>query len=199
LRYANGGVSLGYYFLQPSQVSVELQQVTRSRRVVRTANPDTAVTKQVFGLTVAQPAGSKRSFAYALVPHATESGLTSYGHGRLAVLSNTPRLQAIQHLGLGLTGVNSFGPGRHNLPGLTVDGPASVLLQRHRDRTITVSASDPTTTRDTITVNLWAQYLRPESTVPGVQVIRTVTGTRLTFTTHHTYGRSLTIKLLPAG
>ena len=57
MRYANGGVSLGYYFLQPSQVSVELQQVTRSRRVVRTANPDTAVTKQVFGLTVAQPAG----------------------------------------------------------------------------------------------------------------------------------------------
>jgi hyaluronate lyase len=198
LRYANGGVSLGYYFLQPSQVSVELQQVTRSRRVVRTANPDTPVTKQVFGLTVAQPAGSMRSLAYALVPNATESALRSYGHGRIAVLSNTPRLQAIQHLGLGLTGVNSFGPGRHNLPGLTVDGPASVLLQRHRDRSITVSASDPTTTRDTITVNLWAQYLRPDSADPGVQVVRTVTGTRLTFTTHHTYGRSLTVKLLPA-
>jgi hyaluronate lyase len=114
------------------------------------------------------------------------------------VLSNTPRSQAITHLGLGLTGANTFGPGRHNLPGLTIDGPASVLLQRHRDRMITVSAADPTTARDTITVNLWAQYLRPVSADPGVQVVRTSTGTRLTFTTHHLYGRSLTIKLLPA-
>jgi hyaluronate lyase len=196
LRYANGGVSLGYYFLEPSEVTVNLQQVTRSRRVVRTSNPDTAVTKQVFGLTVAQPAGSKRSMAYALVPNATEAGLRSYQHGRLSVLAKTPRLQAIQHLGLGLTGANSFGPGRHNLPGLTIDGPASVLLQRHEDRTITVAASDPTTARDTITVNLWGEYLEAEA--PGVQVVPTATGTRLTFTTHHTYGRSLTVRLLPA-
>jgi hyaluronate lyase len=196
LRYANGGVSLGYYFFQPSEVTVDLQRVTRSRRVVRTSNPDTAVTKQVFGLTVAQPAGSKRSMACALVPNATESGLRSYQHGRLAVLANTPRLQAIQHLGLGLTGANSFGPGRHNLPGLTIDGPASVLLQRHQDRTITVAVSDPTTDRDTVTVNLWGEYLKAED--PRVQVVRTATGTRLTFTAHRTYGRSLTVKLLPA-
>jgi hyaluronate lyase len=129
-------------------VSVDLQQVTRSRRVVRTSNPDTAVTKQVFGLTVAQPAGSQRSTAYALVPNATESELRSYQHGRLSVLANTPRLQAIQHLGLGLTGANSFGP---------------------------LKAEDP-----------------------DVQVVRTATGTRLTFTTRHTHGRSLTVKLLPA-
>ncbi len=197
LRYASGGVSLGYYFLQPSQVSVGLQQVTRSRRVVRTANPDTAVTKQVFGLTIAQPAGTTRSLAYALVPNATESGLRSYQHGRIAVLSNTSRMQAIQHLGLRLTGANTFTPGAHNLPGLTIDGPASLLLRRESD-TVTIGASDPTTKRDTITVNLWAQYLRAQSPTPGVQVVRTVAGTRLTFTTRHTYGRSLAVKLLRA-
>ncbi|MEU4287542.1 polysaccharide lyase family 8 super-sandwich domain-containing protein [Kribbella sp. NPDC026596] len=197
LRYASGGVSLGYYFLQPTQVSVELQQVTRSRRVVRTSNPDTAVTKQVFGLTVAQPAGATRSLAYALVPNATESGLRSYQHGRIAVLSNTSRLQAIQHLGLRVTAANSFTAGHHTLPGLRIDGPASVLLQRAADAVI-VAVSDPTTARDTITVNLWGQYLRSEAPVPGVQVTRTITGTRLTFTTRHTYGRSLTVKLLRA-
>ncbi|TCO38659.1 hyaluronate lyase [Kribbella antiqua] len=195
LRYSNGGVALGYYFLQASQVSVELRQVTRSRRVVRTSNPDTAVSKQVFGLTVAQPAGSKRSLAYALVPNATESALRSYQHGRVVVLSNTPRLQAIQHLGLRLTGANTFAPGQHNLPGLSIDGPASVLLQR-QSSAVTVAVSDPTTARDTITVNLWGQYLR--GAAPGVQVVRTATGTRLTFDTHHTYGRSLTVSLLPA-
>ena len=106
-------------------------------------------------------------------------------------------MQAIQHLGLRLTGANTFTPGAHNLPGLTIDGPASVLLRRGSD-TVTIAASDPTTKRDTITVNLWAQYLRPASPAPGVQVVRTVTGTRLTFTTRHTSGRSLAVKLLRA-
>jgi hyaluronate lyase len=57
------------------------------------------------------------------------------------------------------------------------------------------AASDPTAVRDTITVNLWAQYLTPVDDTPAVQVDRTVTGTRLTFTTHHAYGRSITVNL----
>jgi hyaluronate lyase len=197
LRYANGAASVGYYFLQPTQLTADLRTVTRSRRVVRTSNPDTAVTKQVFALTVTQPAGAKRALAYALVPNATDSALQSYRHGRIATLSNTVKMQAIQHLGLRLTAVNTFTPGAHNLPGLTVDGPASVLLRREAS-SVKVAVSDPTTSRDTITVNLWAQYLRPATAVPGVQVTRTITGTRLTFTTRHTYGQSLAVTLLPA-
>ncbi len=197
LRYANGAMSVGYYFLQPTELSADLQTVTRSRRVVRTSNPDTAVTKQVFALTVAQPAGAKRALAYALVPNATESALKSYQHGRIVTLSNTVKMQAIQHLGLRLTAVNTFTPGPHNLPGLGIDGPASLLIRR-QSSSVQVAVSDPTTQRDTITVNLRAQYLKPAVPVDGVQVTRTVTGTRLTFSTRHTYGRSLAIKLLPA-
>jgi hyaluronate lyase len=197
LRYDNRAVTVGYYFLQPSSVSVGLEQVTRSRRVVRTSNPDTAVTKQVFGLTVTQPAGPRRSLAYALVPNATESRLRAYQHGQVVLLSNTPRLQAIQHLGLGLTAANSFGPGLHHLPGVTVDGPASVLLRRQSDTT-SIAVADPTTKRDAIVLNLRGQYLRAQSPAPGVDVARTVTGTRLTFATRHTYGKSLMVRLLPA-
>ena len=197
IRYSAGTTSMGYYFLQASPVSVGLTPVTRSRRVVRTSNPDTAVSKQVFGLTVTQPAGPTRSMAYALVPNATESALRSYQHRRIAMLSNTPRLQAITHLGLRLTAANTFSSGHHNLPGLTIDGPASVLLRRESGA-VSIAVSDPTTHRDTVAVNLWAQYLRPESPVSGVQVVRTVTGTRLTFTTRELYGRSLAVKLLPA-
>ncbi|RZT12855.1 hyaluronate lyase [Kribbella sp. VKM Ac-2569] len=197
LRYANGAMSVGYYFLQPTELSAGLQTVTRSRRVVRTSNPDTAVTKQVFALTVAQPAGAKRALAYALVPNATDSALKSYQHGRIVTLSNTVKMQAIQHLGLRLTAVNTFTPGPHNLPGLSIDGPASLLIRR-QSSSVQVAVSDPTTQRDTITVNLRAQYLKPAVPVDGVQVTRTVTGTRLTFSTRHTYGRSLAIKLLPA-
>jgi len=165
--------------------------------VVRTSNPDTAVTKQVFALTATQPADSRRALAYALVPNATESALQSYQHGRLALLANTTRLQAIQHLGLRLTAANTFGPGSHNLPGLSIDGPASVIIRREGS-SVKVAVSDPTTQRDMITINLKAQYLKPAAPVDGVQVTRTITGTRLTFTTRHLYGRSLAIRLLPA-
>ncbi|TDD57914.1 silent information regulator protein Sir2, partial [Kribbella antibiotica] len=169
IRYAANNVAVGYYFLNPTEVSATLQTVTRSRRVVRTANPDTPVTKQVFALTAAQPAGSTRTLAYALVPHATEPALRAYAHGRVAVLANTPRLQAIHHQGLRLTAANTFAPGPHQLPGLTINGPASVLLQ-HTPTGLTVAVSDPTTTRATITLNLWAQYLRPVTPTPGIKV-----------------------------
>jgi hyaluronate lyase len=196
LRYANSTASIGYHFLQPTQLSVDLQAITRSRRVVRTSNADTPVTKQVFALTATQSAGATHSLAYALVPNATESALKAYQHNRILPLANTVELQAIQHLGLRLTAANTFTPGPHNLPGLTIDGPASLLLRRQTSG-VQVAVSDPTTQRDNITVNLWAQYLKPATPVPGVQVTRTITGTRLTFTTRHTYGKSLAIKLLP--
>ncbi|MFK4083046.1 polysaccharide lyase family 8 super-sandwich domain-containing protein [Kribbella sp. NPDC020789] len=197
LRYAADNLAVGYYFLAPADIETSLQEVTRSRRVIRTSNADTQITKQVFAVTAAQPAGSKRSLAYALVPHATETALKSYSHGRLAVLANTPHLQAIQHQGLRLTAANTFTPGRHHLPGLTIDGPASVLLQR-TPTGLTVAVSDPTMARSTITITLPAQYLRPVTPTPAVQVTRTPTGTRLTFTTHQAHGRSLQLPLRQA-
>uniref|UniRef100_UPI0034DE0B93 polysaccharide lyase family 8 super-sandwich domain-containing protein n=1 Tax=Streptomyces flavofungini TaxID=68200 RepID=UPI0034DE0B93 len=53
LRYANAtqDTAVGYVFLDAPPVRVSLDRVTRSRRVVRTANPDTAVTRSVFGVT----------------------------------------------------------------------------------------------------------------------------------------------------
>jgi hyaluronate lyase len=196
-RYTDGTVAVGYYLLQAADVSAQVETVTRSRRVVRTSNPDTAVTKQVFALTYNQPAGKKHSLAYVLVPNATESALKSYQHGRVVVLSNTVALQAIQHLGLRLTAANTFTRVLHHLPGLSVDGPASLLVQRQAAG-VQVAVSDPTTQRDSITVNLWAQYLKAATPVDGVQVTRTAVGTRLTFSTRHTNGASLQVKLLPA-
>ncbi|WP_020389106.1 polysaccharide lyase family 8 super-sandwich domain-containing protein [Kribbella catacumbae] len=192
LRYANAtaGTSLGYYFLQPSPVTVGLEQVTRSRRVVRTANPDTAVTKQVFTLT--HETQSRAALAYALIPNATEASLRSYRYGRLLLLSNTPRLQAIHHPTLNLTAANTFTPGHHQVLNYTVDGPASFLTQRHPDRTTTIAVADPTTTRATITVTVRGRWLNKLTADPGVAVQHTITGTRLTFPTHQTHGRTVT-------
>ncbi len=197
LRYANAtqGTAIGYAFLTDDPVTVGLEQVTRSRRVVRTANPDTAVTRNVFGVTYHQPAGaSPSSLAYALVPNATTAALATYRHGPVSVLANSTRLQAVKHSGLGLTLVNAFGNRWESTAGLSVDGPASVIVQRTGYQ-VTVAASDPTVSRDRVSVLVNGPALRPTAPAEGVRVRRAPGGTLLEFDTRHAYGRSLTVTL----
>ncbi|MFF9896900.1 polysaccharide lyase family 8 super-sandwich domain-containing protein [Streptomyces longispororuber] len=198
LRWADAGqgTAVGYVFLDTPPVRVALDEVTRSRRAVRTANPDTPVTRQVFAARVEQEAGAARArLAYALLPHADEARLRSYG--AVEVLANSRALQAVAHQELNLTAVNSFTRGRHDAGPVRVDGPASVLVRgRHGGRT-TVAVSDPTTARSTVTVLLRGRPLRPVDADDGVRVRAVPGGTRIDVTTHHAYGRSFTLTLRP--
>ncbi|MFJ6632404.1 polysaccharide lyase family 8 super-sandwich domain-containing protein [Streptomyces sp. NPDC091376] len=200
LRYANAtrGTAVGYVFLDTPQVRVALDTVTRSRRIVRTSNPDTAVTRSVFSVTVDQPPGAEPlSFAYALVPNASEARLRSCPAGQLKVLANTPHLQAVTHTGLALTAANTFTPGRHEAGGMRIDGPASVIVQHRRRDLTTVAVSDPTMERDTVTVLLRGRPLRESTSDGGVRVSPVHGGTLLEFDTRHVYGQSLTATLRP--
>ncbi|HEU4947926.1 MAG TPA: polysaccharide lyase family 8 super-sandwich domain-containing protein [Kribbella sp.] len=198
LRYTNGsqGTAVGYVFLQPRQVSVELEKVTRSRRIVRTSNPDTAVTRNVFGVSIDQPAGTTpSSLAYALVPNAVENQLRSYQRGPLTVLANDERVQAVKHTGLGLTATNVFAHERQEAAGLSIDGPASVIMQRQADGLTTVAVSDPTMEQDLVPVVVRGRDLTKVSADDGVRVSLVAGGTRLEFDTHQAYGRSFTVTL----
>ncbi|MFJ9176770.1 polysaccharide lyase family 8 super-sandwich domain-containing protein [Streptomyces sp. NPDC102360] len=195
VRWADGSrdAAVGYVRLAGPAAKARLDTVTRSRRVVRTSNPDTAVTKRVFSLTVEQAAGAKSaSFAYALLPNASEAAVRAYEGAR--VLANTSRMQAVGHEGLGLTAVNTFTSGAHRTAGLDVEGPASVLV-RGRGGGVTVAVSDPTTERDTVTLVLRGHRLRTADGDDAVRVTAVPGGTRLDVDTHHAYGRSFTVTL----
>ncbi|MHC5262437.1 polysaccharide lyase family 8 super-sandwich domain-containing protein [Streptomyces sp. UC4497] len=197
VRWADGtrDAAVGYVRLAGPEAKARLDTVTRSRRVVRTSNPDTAVTRQVFSLTVEQAAGAKPvSFAYALLPNASEAAVRAYEGAR--VLANTSRMQAVAHDGLGLTGANTFTSGAHRTAGLDVEGPASVLVRR-RDGEVTVAVSDPTTERDTVTLVLRGRRLRKADGDDAVRVTAVPGGTRLDVDTHHAYGRSFAVTLRP--
>ncbi|QDQ15267.1 polysaccharide lyase family 8 super-sandwich domain-containing protein [Streptomyces spectabilis] len=197
LRWADAsrGGAVGYAFLDTPPVRVALDEVTRSRRVVRTANPDTPVTRRVFAVGVEQQAGADPArYAYALLPHATEARLRSYES--VAVLANSRRLQAVAHRGLGLTALNAFTDGRHDVGRLRVEGPASVLVRRGRgDGRTSVAVSDPTMGRDTVGVLLRGRPLRVVEADDGVRVRAVPGGTRIDVRTRHAYGRSFTVAL----
>ncbi|MFI8001528.1 polysaccharide lyase family 8 super-sandwich domain-containing protein [Streptomyces sp. NPDC086010] len=198
LRYADPGqgTAVGYVFLSGPAPTVALDTVTRSRRLVRLSNPDTTVTKQVFTLSYdLAAADSPASMAHLIVPNASEAQLASYRHDAPAVRANTVRLQAVTHAGLGILAANAFSPGTHHVSGLSIDGPASVLLRRNPDGTCAVSVSDPTTTRRTVSVTLHGRSLRTRSADEGVRVRHVPGGTRLDVTTDRAYGRSFTAVL----
>lgn len=198
LRYADAEQEtvVGYVFLSGPRPTVALDTVTRSRRVIRLSNPDTAVTKQVFTLSYDQSGGSRpTAMAHLLVPNASERQLASYARGPLSVTANTVRLQAVRHTGLGIVAANAFAPGTHHADRLAIDGPASVLLRRAADGTFSISVSDPTTRRHTVSVTLHGRHLHPVSADDGLHIRRVPGGTRLDVTTHHAYGRSFTATL----
>ncbi|MQA26044.1 MAG: silent information regulator protein Sir2, partial [Micromonosporaceae bacterium] len=133
--------------------------------------------------------------AYALAPNAEEGQLRSYQNGPLTVLANNPRVQAVKHTGLGLTAANVFAAGRHEAAGLSVDGPASVIMQTRPGNVTAVGASDPTMDRDTATVLVRGRRLTTVSADDGVRASWVAGGTLLEFDTHEAHGRSLTTTL----
>ncbi|GAA2209647.1 polysaccharide lyase 8 family protein [Nonomuraea monospora] len=192
LRYANGtrGTAVGYAFLTSQPVTAGLETVTRSRRAVRTSNPDTPITKNVFTAAIGTSA-----FAYALVPNATEADLRAYRGGPLTVLANDRHVQAVKHKALGIVACNVFadGPPRP-VERLLVDGPASVLVRSAGGRT-TVALSDPTMKRERVSVVVHGARLRLDSADEGVTVRRVPGGTLIQATTHQSYGRTFTATL----
>lgn len=198
LRYANDSeaTAVGYVFLDTQQVTVELAEVTRSRRVVRTANPDTAVTRKVFGVAVQHPAGAAPgALAYALVPNGGDAQLRAYAGGPLTVLANNPRVQAIKHTGLGLVAANVFADGWQHAERLAIHGPASAIMYKQPDGVVTVAVSDPTMDRDRVSVIIRGQRLTAISADDGVQVSRIPGGTLIKADTRQAYGRSFTATL----
>jgi hyaluronate lyase len=197
LRYANrtAGSAVGYVFLDRQNVTVELDQVSRSRRVVRAANPDTAATRSVFGVSVAHQGSKPAAMAYALVPNADETRLRAYRRGPLIVLANDRRLQAIRHDGLNLFAVNAFEAGWQHVDRVAVHGPASVLVRRQPGGLVSLAVSDPTMDRAEISLVLLGESLRAVAADEGVQVTRIPGGTLVRVDTHHLHGRSRTATL----
>jgi Polysaccharide lyase family 8, N terminal alpha-helical domain/Polysaccharide lyase family 8, super-sandwich domain/Polysaccharide lyase family 8, C-terminal beta-sandwich domain len=198
LRYANSsqGTAVGYAFLDGPPVAVALDSVTRSRRVVRTSNPDTAVSKKVFAAVVEQAPGTPHiSMAYALVPNATEQQMAAYARGPVSVLVNTTRLQAVKHTRLGLVAANAFTDGQHHAERLVITGPASVIVRDGSAGAVSVAVSDPTMSRDMISVTVQGPARTAVAADDGVTVRQVAGGTHIDVATRHAYGRTFTATL----
>lgn len=194
--WSNGSrsASVGYHFLTPVIATVALESRTGSRRDVRLSNPDTEVTKDVFGLGLVHRAGGVENYAVAIVPLATGELLRSSAQN-LSLLANSPSVQAVRHRGLGVTMINTFDQDEARIDRIRVRGAASLVLSDQHDEPVTrLALSDPTTEQELVEVVLrgsWEQLDSNErvagSRVPG--------GLRLVFDTRSLHGASIEVPL----
>src|SRR5690625_1580350 len=113
------------------------------------------------------------------------------------VVAHDTQVHAVRHAGLRLLGLNTFADGDHQIGSLTVDGPASVLAQDDRGRTV-IAVSDPTFARETVSVTIRGRRPLLEAD-DEVTAHRVRGGTRLDFRTHQAYGKTLTATLRGGG
>ncbi|MFF1966094.1 polysaccharide lyase family 8 super-sandwich domain-containing protein [Streptomyces sp. NPDC058232] len=91
-------------------------------------------------------------YAYYLVPRADQSTAADLAaRTPIAILANTPAIQAIHDPGSGLTAANFFGEG--TVSTISADTPCSVLL-RDVDGTPHLTVAEPTRAAETVTVSV---------------------------------------------
>ena len=200
LHYANGtrGTAVGYVFYTDHELEVRLAEVERGRDHVRTSNSDTPITKRVFDVSATRAASADPgAMAYAIVPGADAEALPAYADAGPEIILHSEDVHAVRHPELDVFAVNTFTEGEHEVENVTIDGPASVLA-RSEGRGTTIAVSDPTFSRETVSVTIRGRRPILEAD-PEVTVHRERGGTRLEFRTHEAYGKTFTVTLRGRG
>jgi hyaluronate lyase len=132
-----------------------------------------------------------------LLPGSSAAQVSDYAkHPRVEILANSDRIQAVRVGALGLTAANFWSEGPSTIGILTVDRPASVLLQT-QGAFLDVAVSDPTqVNHTTITLELAASALKLVGADPGVAVDRLSPTIRLSFRVAGAAGRTFHARFL---
>lgn len=198
LRYANTtrGNAIGYIFFDDQEIDVRLDDVQRSRRIIRSSNPNTLVTKKVFDISVTREADAEATaLTYAIIPGADTESLQAYGGSSSApeIVASSTDVHAVRHAELGLFALNAFTEKMHSVGKLRVDGAASVIVQNADRGRTHIAVSDPTFAREKVSVTVNGHRAILDESHPDVTAVSVPGGTRLDFATHNAYGKTIVV------
>ncbi len=163
---------VGYFFPAGGNVSVSNQTQSGDWSAIGTASG--AVSTGVFKLWMnhgATPANA--TYAYVVAPGLTTAAqMDAYNSSDIQILSNTPALQAVKHVGLNMVQVIFSTAGTLNLTGtavtsITVDKPCAVLIKNINTTNPVISIADPS--QQSAAINLTLTYqTEPQETIFAV-------------------------------
>lgn len=140
---------IAYLFPQSVKINASNQSETGSWYKInhQSDSPKDVITKDVFKIWInhgVKPVNA--SYQYIVVPSTNEKELTEQGDRKLAILSNTAEIQAVQHTGLNISEVIFYQAGQIKLSGdlkIGMDGPGIVMVKMDGSRIKTISVADP--------------------------------------------------------
>jgi len=155
--YLNGranGSDISYYFPTPATLKVLREPRTGAQSDIATNMPTTQYTRNY--LTFWFDHGSNpvnASYSYVILP-GRSAALADYyaANPQVIVVENSTNAQCVQETSLGITAGNFWKSTNYSSGGITVNGKASVLVQKNGSQ-IDLSVSDPTQTNSTLTIS----------------------------------------------
>jgi len=172
---ALGGVG-GYYFpggsSGSSNLQVTFQASSGSWSAMNSGDDSTTYTDNYLKIWFnhgLMPANS--SYAYVVLPNLTSTGVSNYAlNPDIVILTNTPQLQAVKKVSLGVVAANFWTNGTQSADLISVNNKASVIALESSN-SLAVGISDPTQTNNgaiTVMLNRAASGLL--SADPGITV-----------------------------
>lgn len=138
---------VAYVFPEPRKVHVENESRTGSWWEINHIYSKDPVTHGVFTLWMDHGVKPENAgYAYIVAPTMSLSGVDAYRKNPpVAILVNTPNIQAVRHNALGITGIAFYTPGKLDMGnGLTVEADKPcLLLLREQGKRLEISASNP--------------------------------------------------------
>jgi chondroitin AC lyase len=137
---------IGYFFNETADVHIENRKKEGNWKAIRNAYADKPVAKEVLSIWIEhgkKPANA--GYAYTIVPAQPASGEIRYPSEGIAIVKNTPDIQAVQHQELHCLGIVFHRPGTFVCDQFSLEaGTACVLLLSDMNRKeIKVHLSDP--------------------------------------------------------
>lgn len=187
------GADVGYYFPTPAPVNALREARTGAWSDINSGGATTPIVRNYLTLWFGHgnnPANA--GYAYVLLPNRTAAETAEFAASpTLAVLENSPAVQAVRHTQLGITAANFWNDGRAAAGGITVDRKASVLMQNNGAGQLDLAVADPTQANSgTITVELDTAALTLVAADAGVTVNQLAPTLRLTVNVAAARGKS---------
>jgi len=197
----NAGDAVGYYFPEPTDVSVVREERKGNWRDINTAIAsgsanDRTITKQYVSLAVNHgSAPLNEQYAYVLVPNVSAEQMERYSTEKpVEVLVNTDKVQAVKKRQLGMTGINFWEAG--TVGKITAKQPVSVITAEN-GKVLDVAIADPTQERETVTVIIEGNY-EIQTKDPAVTVHTGEKSTEIIVDTTNARGASFEVTLTDA-
>ncbi|WP_052487029.1 polysaccharide lyase family 8 super-sandwich domain-containing protein [Gordoniibacillus kamchatkensis] len=183
------GSDIGYYFPEGATIYGLREARTGAWKDINTGGSAAPITRNYLSLAFehgVSPAGA--SYAYVVLPNKDAAATANYaGNPNVAILGNTPDVQAVKEKSHGITAANFWNPGTADF--ITARNPASVMVKEQNGE-LELAVSDPTQTQSQVTVELARSGLSVESRDSTVEVVQTSPTIQVTVNVAGSYGKT---------